>query len=109
MLPSHRRAIADIIACRTEALGADLWCCPKCGTLVSVFHSCKNRHCGQCNGARTQAWLEQRQAEILPTPYFHVTVTPADSLAQTPDGRLRHPDQGRCPIHHRTGSRSALG
>src|SRR5205823_12483345 len=75
MLPSHRRAIGDIIACRTEALGADLWCCPKCGTLVSVFHSCKNRHCGQCNGARTQAWLEQRQAEILPTPYFHVTVT----------------------------------
>src|SRR6202043_731209 len=75
MLPSHRRAIADIIACRTEALGADLWCCPKCGTLVSVFHSCKNRHCGQCNGARTQAWLEQRQAEILPIPYFHVTVT----------------------------------
>ena len=75
MLPSHRRAIADIIACRTEALGADLWCCPECGTLVSVFHSCKNRHCGQCNGARTQAWLEQRQAEILPIPYFHVTVT----------------------------------
>lgn len=75
MLPSHRRAIGDIIACRTEALGADLWCCPKCGTLVSVFHSCKNRHCGQCNGARTQAWLEQRQAEILPIPYFHVTVT----------------------------------
>src|SRR5258708_6569111 len=75
MLPSHRRAIGDIIACRTEALGADLWCCPKCGTLVSVCQSCKNRHCGQCNGARTQAWLEQRQAEILPIPYFHVTVT----------------------------------
>jgi putative transposase/transposase-like zinc-binding protein len=75
VLPSHRRAIADIIACRTEALGADLWCCPQCGTLVPVFHSCKNRHCPQCNGARTQAWLEQRQAEILPIPYFHVTVT----------------------------------
>ena len=58
-----------------KRFGADLWCCPECGTLVSVFHSCENRHCGQCNGARTQAWLEQRQAEILPIPYFHVTVT----------------------------------
>ncbi len=75
MLPSHRRAIADIIACRTEALGGELWCCPRCGILVPVFHSCRNRHCGQCNGERTQAWLEQRQAEILPLPYFHVTVT----------------------------------
>jgi hypothetical protein len=80
MLPSHRRAIADIIACRTEALGGDLWCCPQCGTLVPVFHSCKNRHCGQCNGERTQTWLEQRQAEILPIPYFHVTVTVPEEL-----------------------------
>ena len=75
ILPSHRRVIADIIACRTEALGGDLWCCDHCGSLVPVFHSCRNRHCGQCNGALTQAWLEQRQAEILPVPYFHVTVT----------------------------------
>ena len=25
LLPSHRRAITDIIACRTEALGGHLW------------------------------------------------------------------------------------
>src|SRR6516165_1226086 len=40
MLPSHRRAIADIIACRTEALGGQQWCCNHCGTLLHVFHSC---------------------------------------------------------------------
>ena len=34
MLPSHRRAIADIIACRTEALGGQQWCCNHCGTLL---------------------------------------------------------------------------
>lgn len=37
MLPSHRRAIADIIACRTEALGGQQWCCNHCGTLLHVF------------------------------------------------------------------------
>src|SRR5258705_294916 len=42
MLPSHRRAIADIIACRTEALGGPQWCCNHCGTLLHVFHSCRN-------------------------------------------------------------------
>jgi hypothetical protein len=42
MLPSHRRAIADIIACRTETLGGQQWCCNHCGTLLHVFHSCRN-------------------------------------------------------------------
>jgi Transposase zinc-binding domain len=40
MLPSHRRAIADIIACRTEALGGQQWYCNHCGALLHVFHSC---------------------------------------------------------------------
>jgi hypothetical protein len=80
MLPSHRRVMTDIIACRTEALGGDLWYCNDCGALVPVFHSCRNRHCGQCHGEQTQAWLEQRQAEILPVPYFHVTVTVPETL-----------------------------
>jgi hypothetical protein len=30
MLPSHRRAIADILACRTQALGGHLWRCDHC-------------------------------------------------------------------------------
>src|SRR5215472_15263987 len=74
MLPSHRRAIADIIACRTEALGGQQWCCNHCGTLLHVFHSCRNRACPKCHAEQTQAWLEQRRAEMLPVPYFHVTV-----------------------------------
>ena len=80
MLPSHRRAIADIIACRTEALGGQQWCCNHCGTLLHVFHSCRNRACPKCHAAQTQAWLEQRREEILPVPYFHVTVTVPEQL-----------------------------
>jgi len=80
MLPSHRRAIADIIACRTEVLGGQQWCCNECGTMLHVFHSCRNRACPKCHGQQTQAWLERRRAEMLPVPYFHVTVTVPEEL-----------------------------
>lgn len=80
MLPSHRRAIADIITCRTEALGGQQWCCNNCGALLHVFHSCRNRACPKCHAEQTQAWLEQRREEMLPVPYFHVTVTVPEEL-----------------------------
>jgi predicted Zn-ribbon and HTH transcriptional regulator len=80
MLPSHRRAIADIIACRTEALGGQQWGCNHCGALLHVFHSCRNRACPKCHAEQTQAWLEQRREEMLPVPYFHVTVTVPEEL-----------------------------
>jgi catechol 2,3-dioxygenase-like lactoylglutathione lyase family enzyme len=80
MLPSHRRAIADIIACRTEALGGQQWCCNDCGALLHVFYSCRNRACPKCHAEQTQAWLEQRREEMLPVPYFHVTVTVPEEL-----------------------------
>src|SRR5206468_10193129 len=34
-----------------------------------------NRSCLKCHTAQTQARLERRQAEMLPVPYFHITVT----------------------------------
>jgi hypothetical protein len=34
MLPSHRRAITDILGCRTEALGGHLWRCDACSAEV---------------------------------------------------------------------------
>ena len=40
MLPSHRRAIADILACRTAALGGHLWQCDHCAHEVFSYHGC---------------------------------------------------------------------
>jgi hypothetical protein len=80
MPPSHRRAIADIIACRTAALGGHLWRCDHCHAEVFAYHSCKNRSCPKCHFEQTQAWLDRRRAEMLPTAYFHVTVTVPDEL-----------------------------
>ena len=39
------------------------------------YHSCGNRSCPKCHTAQTQEWLERRQAEMLPVPYFHITIT----------------------------------
>jgi hypothetical protein len=75
MLPSHRRAISDIISCRTEARGGHLWRCDACNADVYRYHSCKNRSCPKCCADETRRWLESRKAEMLPVPYFHITIT----------------------------------
>jgi hypothetical protein len=75
LLPSHRRAITDIIACRTEALGGHLWRCDACCAEVYSYHSCKNRSCPKCHTDQTARWLEARKIEMLPCGYFHLTIT----------------------------------
>src|SRR4029450_1553046 len=83
MLPSHRRAIADILACRTEALGGHLWRCDRCSAEVYSYHSCKNRSCPKCHTDQAERWLAARKAEVLPCPYFHVTITVPEELRDT--------------------------
>ncbi|UGY30347.1 IS91 family transposase (plasmid) [Bradyrhizobium septentrionale] len=42
------------------------------------------RHCPKCQGAARAQWLAERQAELLPVPYFHVVFTmpaPAGEIA----------------------------
>jgi hypothetical protein len=75
VLPSHRRAIADILACRTHALGGHLWRCNRCSSEIYSYHSCKNRSCPRCHKDQTERWIAAREAELLACPYFHVTVT----------------------------------
>ena len=60
MPPSHRRAIADIQACRTEALGGGLWRCDQCAAEVFSYRSCKNRSCPKCHTDQTERWLAAR-------------------------------------------------
>ena len=75
MLPSHRRAIEDILNCRTAALGGQVVALEQCDTEMFSWHSCRNRSCPKRHTAQTKEWLDSRQAEMLPVPYFHVTVT----------------------------------
>lgn len=82
MMPSQRRALADIAACSTEALGGRRYRCDDCRQSFWHYHACRNRACPKCQGKRTEEWLRQRQAELLPCSYFHaVTTVPSELRA----------------------------
>jgi Putative transposase/Transposase zinc-binding domain len=64
-----------ILACRTATLGGHVETCSACGTTRHVYHSCRNRHCPQCQTRAKEAWLCARRREVLPVPYFHLVFT----------------------------------
>jgi hypothetical protein len=71
----ERRVMSAIVACRTAALGGHVEACDDCGVARVAYNSCRNRHCPKCQGAARAQWLADRQAELLPVPYFHVVFT----------------------------------
>jgi hypothetical protein len=75
LLPSQKRALAAILACRTPALGGQLYECDHCGHQRYSYHSCGNRHCPKCHGEQTRRWLEDQQGRRLPCHYFLLTFT----------------------------------
>jgi hypothetical protein len=75
ILPSHRQALRDIVRCRTPALGGEVYRCNHCAQFHYAYHSCANRHCPKCRTAHSRTWLQKRQHEMLPVPYFHVIFT----------------------------------
>lgn len=73
-----------IESCRTAALGGHVVRCEDaaCGFTKVAYNSCRNRHCGRCQGAASRDWLEARAAELLPVPYFHVVFSLPASIAE---------------------------
>lgn len=78
----ERRVMGAITACRTAALGGHLEQCDACGTTRIAYNSCRNRHCPKCQGGARHAWLMERQADLLPVPYFHVVFTVPPQVAE---------------------------
>ena len=74
------RTLAAIMRCRTAAMGGHVDACADCGLLRISYNSCRNRHCPKCQGKQREAWLQKREAELLPVPYFHVVFTLPDLL-----------------------------
>jgi Putative transposase/Transposase zinc-binding domain len=66
------KVMSAIENCRTAALGGHVLRCEKCEHIQIAYNSCRNRHCPKCQGAAAQEWLAEREAELLPVPYFHV-------------------------------------
>jgi hypothetical protein len=77
----QRRVMTAVVRCRTAALGGHVEQCDACGHQRISYNSCRNRHCPKCQSLARAQWLEQRQSEILPTPYFHVVFTVPEQIA----------------------------
>jgi Putative transposase/Transposase zinc-binding domain len=74
----QRTAFKAIRDCRTSALGGHVEYveeCDTCGHRVISYNSCRDRHCPKCQAMARAKWLAEREAELLPVPYFHVVFT----------------------------------
>jgi predicted Zn-ribbon and HTH transcriptional regulator len=69
------KVMSAIERCRTAALGGHVARCEDCAYTTIAYNSCRNRHCPKCQGAAAREWLAEREAELLPVPYFHVVFT----------------------------------
>jgi len=77
------KVMSAIERCRTAALGGHVARCENenCGYTRIAYNSCRNRHCNKCQAAAAKQWLAERQAELLPVPYFHVVFTLPTAIA----------------------------
>jgi hypothetical protein len=73
--PEQARVMAAIVACRTGALGGQVYECLNCGGVEFAYHSCRDRHCPKCQKFERAQWVEQQKVLLLPIPYFHVVFT----------------------------------
>lgn len=74
------RTLYSIKKCRTADLGGHIDACDQCGNLTISYNSCRNRHCPKCQGNKQEDWIQARETELLPVPYFHVVFTLPDSI-----------------------------
>jgi hypothetical protein len=82
-LNAHQlRTLRAIKECRTSALGGHIDSCTSCGMIKISYNSCRNRHCPKCQGHKREEWIQKRESELLPVPYYHVVFTLPSELNQ---------------------------
>jgi predicted Zn-ribbon and HTH transcriptional regulator len=69
------KTLDAIARCRTASLGGHKSKCNNCGHQKYFYNSCRNRHCPKCQAVNRERWIAQREAELLPVPYFHLVFT----------------------------------
>jgi len=80
---AQQRIMQAITACRTAALGGHREVCNNddCAHQRICYNSCRNRHCPKCQSLARAVWIEDRKAELLECPYFHVVFTLPEEIA----------------------------
>lgn len=75
------KVMSAIERCRTAELGGHVARCADCAYTTIAFNSCRNRHCPKCQGAAAKQWLAEREAALLPVPYYHIVFTLPAAIA----------------------------
>ena len=73
--PDQAATCQNILNCHTPVLGGLDYACDQCGSRYPRYHSCRHRHCPQCQQTASHRWAEARQNDLLPVPYYHLVFT----------------------------------
>lgn len=68
----QRKVSRDIRNCKSPKLGVNISQCPDCGHTQFHNNSCRNRSCPNCQAVKKELWVDQRRAEVVDAPYFHL-------------------------------------
>ena len=75
-LDVNRLKVCDhLLRCHTPALGGLNYECDHCEREIPIYHSCRDRHCPQCQQRATRQWSERQQQAVLPVSYYHLVFT----------------------------------
>jgi hypothetical protein len=75
-LDGNRLKVCDhLLSCHTPALGGLSYECDHCEREIPIYHSCRDRHCPQCQQRATRQWSERQQQAVLPVTYYHLVFT----------------------------------
>ncbi len=79
---SHSKIASAIMNCRTEELGGHIYRCCECDHELTLYNSCRNRHCPTCQAFASADWVKKHIDDLLPVSYFHVVFTIPHQLNQ---------------------------
>lgn len=71
----QNKAALSIMNCKSGNLGCNVSQCTDCGHLEFHNNSCRNRSCPECQAVLKEIWVDERRAEVIDSPYFHVVFT----------------------------------
>ena len=73
--PRQWQVLHHLMDCRTTKMGGAIYECDTCHSRWLWHHSCRDRHCPQCQSQASQSWYEKQKQQLLPVPYFHMVFT----------------------------------
>lgn len=76
----QKKALRNIIECKTEVMGFNTDTCECCGHTEIHYNSCKNPNCPEYGAVDKEIWIHKQEHFTLNVNYFHVVFTIPNEL-----------------------------